>query len=122
MNITLNIGLQVSKHYLPDGVKQMQWKYHYVEEHLKKAFGKPSCIGLAQSATEATIVVQYNNAEAVLWKLSLLAHELQQDCIAYTIQDDDGVMLGGALVGRYSHEWNHGIFNEVFFINDTVPL
>ena len=122
MRITLNIGLNVSKHYLTEGMGQMEWKYHYVEEHLKKCFGKPSFIGLAQSATEDTIVVQYNNVEAVLWKLALLAHELQQDCIAYQIKDDDDNVIGGALVGRYAHEWNYGIFNEVFFINDTVPL
>ena len=122
MNITLNIGLQVSNNYLPDGVEQMQWKYHYVKEHLQKEFGKPSCIRMAQSATEDTIVVQYNNVEAVLWKLTLLAHELKQDCIAYTIQDDDGVMLGGALVGKYAHAWNYGIFNEDYFINATIQL
>ena len=122
MNITLNIGLNVSKHYLTEGIEQMEWQYHYVEEHLKKAFGKPSCIRWAQSDTEKTVVVQYNNVKGVLWKLSLLAHELQQDCIAYTIQDEDDNVLGGALVGRYSHEWNYGIFNEVFFIKDTVPL
>ena len=122
MNITLNIGLQISKHYLTEGMGQMEWKYHYVEEHLKKCFGKPSFIGLAQSATEKTVVVQYNKVEAVLWKLSLLAHELQQDCIAYSVQDADGVMLGGALVGKYAHEWNHGAFDAEYFIPATIKL
>ena len=123
MKITLNIGLNVSQNYLPEGVAEMKLKYKYVKDLLEEDFGKPLCIRMAQSATEDTIVVQYNNnVEAVLWKLTLLAHELKQDCIAYTMQDDDGVMLGGALVGRYSHEWNYGIFNEVFFINDAVPL
>ena len=122
MQITLNIGLQVSNNYLPDGVEQMKWKYHYVKEHLQKEFGKPSCIRMAQSATEDTIVVQYNNVEAVLWKLTLLAHELKQDCIAYTIQDDNGVTIGGALVGKYAHAWNYGIFDAEYFINATIPL
>ena len=121
MKITLNIGLNVSQHYLTEGIAQMQWKYQYVKEHLQKEFGKPSCIGLAQSTTEKTVVVQYNNnVEAVLWKLSLLAHELHQDCIAYSIKDDDDNALGGALVGRYAHEWSYGIFNEAYFIQATV--
>ena len=121
MQITLNIGLNVSQHYLTEGIAQMQWKYQYVKEHLQKEFGKPSCIGLAQSTTEKTVVVQYNNnVEAVLWKLSLLAHELHQDCIAYSIKDDDDNALGGALVGRYAHEWSYGIFNEAYFIQATV--
>ena len=123
MQITLNIGLNVSKNYLTEGIEQMEWQYHYVEEHLKKAFGKPSCIRWAQSATENTLVVQYNNnVEGVLCKLTLLAHELKQDCIAYTIQDDDGTVLGGALVGAYAHEWNYGIFNEDYLINATIQL
>ena len=74
MNITLNIGLEVSKNYLPEGVEpmhlqgvgQVQWQYHYVKEHLQKAFGKPSCIRMAQSATEKTVVVvQYTDVQAV---------------------------------------------------------
>ena len=122
MNITLNIGLEVSKHYLPEGVEQMQWKYHYVKEHLQKAFGKPSCIRMAQSATKDIIVVQYTDVQAVLQELHQLAHDLGQDCIAYSVQDDDGVMLGGALVGKYAHEWNYGLFNEDYFINATIQL
>ena len=122
MKITLNIGLQVSNNYLPDGVEQMRWNYHSVKEHLQKEFGKPSCIRMAQSATEDTIVVQYNNVEAVLWKLTLLAHELKQDCIAYTIQDDNGVTIGGALVGKYAHEWNYGVFSASYFIPATIKL
>ena len=116
MNITLNIGLSVSKNYLPEGVAGMQLQYDYVKEQLEKALGKPICIGVAQSATEQTVVVQYKRVEAVLYNLYRLAHELQQDCIAYSIKDDDGVTVGGALVGKYAHEWNFGIFNEEYFI------
>ena len=122
MNITLNIGLNVSQNYLPEGVAEMKLKYKYVKDFLEAHFGKPSCIRMAQSATEDTIVVQYNNVEAVLQELYLIAQDLGQDCIAYAVQDDNGVMLGGALVGKYAHEWNHGLFNEDYFINATIPL
>ena len=115
MNITLNIGLNVSKHYLREGVEAMQLQYKYVEEYLKKELGTPVWIGLAQSATEKTVVAQYTNVEFVLQELYWIARGLQQDCIAYRVQDDDTV-LGGALVGKYAHEWNRGIFNEEYFI------
>ena len=116
MNITLNIDLNVSKNYLPVGVAGMQLQYEYVKEQLEKALGKPMQILVAQSATEQTVVVQYERVEPVLSKLFLLSHELQQDCIAYTIQDDDANVLGGALVGKYAHEWNYGIFDEEYFL------
>ena len=116
MNITLNIGLNVSQNYLPEGVAWMQLQYEYIEAHLEKALGKPMQILVAQSATEQTVVVQYKRVESVLYNLFRLSHELQQDCIAYTIQDDDGNVLGGALVGKYAHEWNYGIFNEEYFL------
>ena len=116
MNITLNIGLDVSKNYLSAGVAEMRLHYKFVEDFLKRELGTPVWIGLAQSATEKTVVVQYTNVEFVLQKLYLLARDLQQDCIAYSVQDDDGVPLGGALVGKYAHEWNYGIFNEEYFI------
>ena len=116
MNITLNIGLNGSKHYLPEGVAGMQLKYEYVKEQLEKALGKPMQILVAQSATEQTVVVQYKRVEPVLYNLYRLARELKQDCIAYSVQDDDGIVLGGALVGEYAHEWNFGIFNEGYFL------
>ena len=119
MNITLNIGLEVSNNYLPSGVAGMQMQYKYVKEVLEKRFGKPSCIGIARSATEKTVVVQYSlvtDVQAVLRELYQLAHDLGQDCIAYRIQDSDGNVLGGALVGKYAHEWNYGIFNEEYFL------
>ena len=116
MTITLNIGLNVSKHYTPDGVAKMTLQYAYVKEQLEKAFGKPIWIGVVQSATEETVVVQYKSAESVLNNLYWIAHELKQDCIAYAVQDDDGTVLGGALVGKYAHEWNHGIFEAAYFI------
>ena len=116
MYITLNIGLQVSRSYMPEGVAEMELQYKYVEDYLHKALGTPICIMLARSATEKTVVAQYSNVEQVLYKLYRLAHELQQDCIAYSIQDDDGTVLGGALVGRGAHEWNYGVFNEAHFI------
>ena len=123
MNITLNIGLDVSKNYLPAGVAGMQLQYEYVKEQLEKALGKPMQILVAQSATEQTVVVQYTNAESVLYKLFLLSHELQQDYIAYRIQDGDAV-IGGALVGKHAHECNYGIFNEEYFCAgyNSVPL
>ena len=125
MNITLNIGLKVSKNYLPEGVAKMQLQYKYVRNYLEQVLGTPSCIGLARSATEKTVVVQYAdaeaNAEAVLSKLFWLARQFNQDCIAYAIQDDDGT-IGGALVGEYAHEWNHGVFSEEYFIPATVGL
>ena len=122
MNITLNIGLEVSNNYLLKGVAGMQLEYAHVKEVLQSLLGKPSCIGLAQSTTEETVVAQYTKAEAVLLRLYQLAHELGQDCIAYRIQDDDGAVLGGALVGKYSHEWNYGIFAEEYFIPATLKL
>ena len=123
MNITLNIGLNVSKNYLPDGVAEMKLKYSYVKDYLEKALGTPICIGVALSATEQTVVVSYAKAESVLYKLFPLSHELQQDCIAYRIQDGDAV-IGGALVGKYAHEWSYGIFNEEYFCtrHNSLPL
>ena len=122
MNITLNIGLEVSNNYLPEGVAGMQLQYRHVKNCLEKAFGKPSCIGIARSASEKTVVAQYTDVRAVLGGLFLLAHELGQDCIAYSIQDDDGNVLGGALVGKHAHEWNYGVFNEEYFIPATIKL
>mgnify|MGYP003599895330 FL=1 len=121
MNITLNIGLEVSNNYLPEGVAGMQLQYRHVKNCLEKAFGNPSCIGIARSATEKTVVVQYTDVQAVLRELYELAHQLGQDCIAYSIQAD-GVIMGGALVGKYAHEWNHGLFVEEYFIPATVGL
>ena len=118
MDITLNIGLEVSKHYLPEGVAGMHLHYKYVEGIVKQTFGKPICIGLTQSSTEKTLVVQYTNVHDVLQKLSWLARELQQDYIAYRIKDG-GKIVGGALIGEYAHEWNYGIFDEEYFIEDT---
>ena len=118
MNITLNIGLAVSKNYLPEGVAEMELEYKYIKEYLEKVLGSPIYIGLAQSATEKTVVVEYTNVESVLQKLFWIAHEFKQDCIAYAIQYG-GRCLGGALVGKYAHEWNYGIFNEAYFIQDT---
>lgn len=115
MHITLNIGLGVSTHYMPEGVVEMQLQYEYVKEYLEKVLGKPSYIGLAHSTTEKTIVTSYSDAGAVLKKLYWLADALKQDCIAYAIQDG-GRCLGGALVGEYAHEWNYGIFNKAYFI------
>ena len=116
MNITLNIGLEVSKNYLPDGVEEMHLQYEYVKEYLKQVFGTPMYIALAQSTTEKTVVVQYSSVEYVLPKLFWLAHEFKQDCIAYAIKDGANV-LGGALIGNYAHEWNFGIFDEEYFIS-----
>ena len=122
MHITLNIGLEVSNNYLPKGVAGMQLQYKFVKECLEKAFGKPNCIGIARSSTEKTVVAQYQDVQAVIGKLYLLAKDLRQDCIAYSIQGEDGNALGGALVGEYAHEWNHGVFNEEYFIPATVSL
>ena len=122
MNITLNIGLEVSNNYLPEGVAGMQMQYKHVKNWLEKCFGKPSCIGIARSNTEKTVVVQYTDVQAVLSKLFLLAHDLGQDCIAYQVQSEDGTVLGGALVGQYAHEWNYGIFAEEYFIPATIKL
>ena len=116
MNITLNIGLDVSKNYLPEGAAGMQLQFEYVKERLEKALGKPMQILVAQSATEQTVVVQYKRVESVLLNLYWIAHDLKQDCIAYSIQDDDANVLGGALVGKYAHEWDFGIFNEDYFL------
>ena len=116
MNITLNIGLEVSNNYLPSGVAGMQLQYKHVKNVLEKTFGLPSCIGIARSSTEKTVVAQYTEVKEVLSQLYLLAHDLGQDCIAYQVQDSDGKPLGGALVGQYAHEWNYGIFNVEYFI------
>ena len=122
MNITLNIGIEVSNNYLPEGVAGMQLQYRHVKNCLAAAFGTPICIGIARSNTEKTVVVQYTDVQAVLSKLYTLAHELGQDCIAYSVQGGDGDVLGGALVGKYAHEWNFGIFNEEDFIPATLKL
>ena len=116
MNITLNIGLEVSKHYLPEGVEEMKLQYKYVKERLEKYFGKPIYIELAQSATEETVIVHCTKVEFMLQMLFWLASEFKQDCIAYQVQSDDGEDLGGALVGEYAHEWNYGVFNREYFI------
>ena len=121
MIITLNIGLNVSKNYMPEGVAEMQLQYEYVKEHLEKVLGKPNYIGLAQSATEKTVVVEYSNVEFVVQKLFWLAHKFKQDCIAYSVQDGANV-LGGALVGPYAHAWNYGIFNAAYFIQPMIKL
>ena len=86
MNITLNISLEVSNNYLPEDVAGMQLQYEYVNEQLEKALGKPMQILVAQSATEQTVVVQYKRVESVLHKLYWIAHDLKQDCIAYSIK------------------------------------
>ena len=117
MNIILNIGLSVSSNYMPKGVAEMELNYDYVLDYLERTLGTPMQIGLARSATEKTIVVQYADAEVVLKTLYLLAYELNQDCIAYVVKDDADTVLGGALVGEYAHEWNHGIFNADYFID-----
>ena len=121
MNITLNIGLEVSKNYMPEGVEGMHLQYEYVKDYLKQVFGTPMYIGLTQSTTEKTVVVQYSSVEYVLPKLFWIAHEFKQDCIAYAIKDGANV-LGGALVGNYAHEWNFGIFNEAYFIQPMFEL
>ena len=122
MNITLNIGLEVSNNYLPSGVARMEMQYKHVKNWLEKAFGKPSCIGIARSNTEKTVVAQYTEVKEVLSQLYLLAHDLGQDCIAYQVQDGDGKPLGGALVGQYAHEWNYGIFDAGYFIPASLKL
>ena len=122
MNITLNIGLEVSNNYLPEGVAGMQLQYRHVKNSLEKVLGKPSCIGIARSNTEKTVVAQYTDVKAVLSNLYALAHDLGQDCIAYQVQSEDGNVLGGALVGKYAHEWNYGVFEEEYFIPATVKL
>ncbi len=121
MNIILNIGLEVSKNYLPEGVSKMELEYKYVEQYLAEVLGTPMYFGLTQSATEKTVVAQYSNVESVLQKVYWLAHAFKQDCIAYAIKDGDTV-LGGALVGNYAHEWNYGIFNEDYFIEPMMKL
>ena len=121
MHITLNIGLEISKNYLPEGVAEMQLAYEYVKEYLDKVFGKPLQIGLAQSATEKTVVVQYSNVTDVVQKLFWLAYVLKQDCIAYAVTED-ATVIGGALVGEYAHEWNYGVFNSTYFIQPMFKL
>lgn len=125
MEITLNIGLQVANNYLPSGVDEMHWKYRHVKNCLEKNIGVPSCIGIARTATEKTVVVQYKDVKEVkevLSKLFSLAKELKQDCIAYAVHADDGNVLGGALVGEYAHEWNYGVFKEEYFIPVSSTL
>ena len=121
MNVTLNIGLEVSNNYLPSGVAAMELQYRHVKNCLERALGKPSCIGIARSNTEKTVVAQYTEVKEVLSKLYELAHDLGQDCIAYAIHAD-GVIVGGALVGKYAHEWNRGVFAEEYFIPATLKL
>lgn len=116
MYITLNIGLEVSKNYTPEGVAEMKLQYEFVKEQLEKILGGFAKIELAQSNTEQTIVVQYTNVERTLSRLFYLAAELKQDCIAYAVYDDNDTAIGGALVGEYAHEWNYGLFDKQYFI------
>ena len=121
MDITLNIGLEVSRNYLPDGVEKMTLQFKYVEDVLNNIIGEPHYVGMAQSLSEKTLVVQYTNVDLTLHRLFWLARESKQDCIAYRIKDN-GHVLGGALVGEYAHEWNHGIFDNAYFIEDTFQM
>ena len=116
MYITLNIGLAVSKNYMPEGVAEMKLQYEYVKEYLEKVLGTPAKIELAHSNTEQTVVVQYKNVERTLHTLFDLAAALKQDCIAYAVYDDDATMLGGALMGKFAHEWDFGFFDSQYFI------
>ena len=121
MNITLNIGMNISNNYLPEGVVGTELQYEYVQEYLMEVLGSPNYIGLAESDTEKTVVAEYSNVEDVLKKLFWLAYEFEQDCIAYSVQDGDNV-LGGALVGNFAHKWNYGIFDEAYFIRPMIKL
>ena len=90
MNITLNIGLT-----------EMNLKA--VEDYLQKALGEPSFIGVADGATERTLVVQYKYTEFVLERLSRVARDLKVACIPYRIQD--GSVLNKGVAGDYVHAY-----------------
>ena len=90
MKITLHIELDVSKHYTPEGVAEMELHYEYIKDCLEYTLGKPMQLGLARFESEKTITVQYADAEAVLKKLYGLL--------------------------QYAHDWNYGIYKEAYFI------
>ena len=89
-----------------------------VEDYLQKALGEPSFIGVSEGETGRTLVVQYKDAESVLCKLYRLAHELQQDCITYRIQD--GNVLEKGVVGDYAYAYAYN-YND-FVVASTNLL
>ena len=89
-----------------------------VEDYLQKALGEPSFIGVSEGETGRTLVVQYKDAESVLCKLYRLAHELQQDCITYRIQD--GNVLEKGVVGDYAYAYAYN-YND-FVVASTKLL
>ena len=90
MKITFNIVLNVSKLYTPEGVAEMEFHYDSIKDCLEHTLGKPMQLSWARFESEKTIVVQYDNAEAVLKKLYLLL--------------------------QYAHDWNYGIYKEAYCI------
>lgn len=109
MNLTLNIGLEVSERFsvykkpTPAAIKA----------ELKKAGIKPVQVALKQSATEKTLVIKAETSAArdeIRAKLKGLATRFGQDCLA--VKDDSG---NGSLIGEYAHLW--GEFNDNYFLD-----
>lgn len=72
---------------------------------------------VAQSQTEATLVVQFEaNAREIIGQVFALAEFLKQDCIAVWIHNDTNGGIG-QLIGRYNYVWSGGYFNPEYFIH-----
>lgn len=72
---------------------------------------------VAQSNTEATLVVQFEGvARDVISQVFALAEFLKQDCIAVWIHNDTNGGIG-QLIGRYNYVWDGGYFNPEYFIH-----
>lgn len=72
---------------------------------------------VVQSATEATLVVQFEAvAREIIGQVFALAEKYHQDCIAVWLHNDvnGGV---GQLIGRYNYVWSGGYFNPEYFIH-----
>lgn len=75
---------------------------------------------VAQSSTEATLVVQFEaNAREIIGQVFALAEWLKQDCIAVWIHNPNGGGQG-QLIGRYNYVWAGGYFNPEYFIHLDV--
>lgn len=75
---------------------------------------------VAQSDTEATLVVQFEaTAREIIGQVFALAEWLKQDCIAVWIHNPNGGGQG-QLIGRYNYVWAGGYFNPEYFIHLDV--
>ena len=97
--ITLNVAL--AELHLKD-----------VEDYLQKALGEPSFIGVAQSETGRTLVVQYKYTEFVFESLARVTRDLGLDYITYRVQDGSVIYTGVASDYAYTYTYAYNDFVE----------